>query len=224
MSGYRFAVDAFLVATFPASPVYGSVIDFGTGCGIIALLLARRFPAVTILGLELQKTLVCFAQRNVVQNALASRVTIVQGDICQVSSLFRRASAEMVVCNPPYRPLGRGRLNPHSEKAIARHEVHVTLPHIVQAARHVLQDRGRLALIYHPARLGELLHCLESAGLRAYRLRSVHPTPAAPASLVLVEAMVGSGSALAILPPLVVYETPGVYTAAMQEIFRGPTV
>jgi tRNA1Val (adenine37-N6)-methyltransferase len=126
-----------------------------------------------------------------------------------------------VVCNPPYRAVGHGRLNPHPEKAIARHELTVTLSQLVQAARHLLCRRGLLIMVYHPSRLPELFAQLEAAHLRPRRMRLVHATEQAPASMVLIEAIRDGRDALTVLPPLWVYEASGDYTTEMQAIFQG---
>ena len=222
--GYRFALEAFLLADFVPAPAPNLCIDLGTGCGVVALFLARRFPYLRCVGLELQCSLAVLAQQNVVCNGLEHRIGIVQGDMRQVSSLFPAGMFGTVVCNPPYRAVGHGRLNPHPEKAIARHELTVTLSQLVQAAQHLLRRRGRLVMVYHPSRLPELFAQLEAAHLRPRRMRLVHATQQAPASIVLVEAIRDGRDALTVLPPLWVYEASGDYTAEMQAIFQGRAV
>ena len=219
--GYRFALDAFLLADFVPSHTTGPVIELGAGCGIVACLLARRFPAVSIVGLELQASLAALAQRNVVHNGLARQVSIVRGDMRGAASCLAPARFAAVVCNPPYRAVGRGRLNPNAEKAIARHEVAVTLCEVVQAARRLLMRRGRLTLVYHPSRLAELCSRLQAADLNPRRLRFVHPDRNGPASMVVVEALRDGRDALEVLPPLVVYQATNAYSAEMQAIFHG---
>jgi tRNA1Val (adenine37-N6)-methyltransferase len=219
--GYRFALEAFLLADFVSATAPDPCIDLGTGCGVVALFLARRFPHLRWIGLELQHSLAVLAQQNVVCNGLERHIDIVQGDMRQVSSLFPAGMFGTVVCNPPYRAVGNGRLNPHPEKAIARHELTVTLPQLVQAARHLLRRRGLLVMVYHPSRLPELCARLETAHLRPRRMRLVHATERAPASMVLIEATRDGRNALTVLPPLWVYEASGDYTEEMQAIFQG---
>ena len=222
--GYRFALEAFLLADFVPATAADPLIDLGTGCGVVALFLARRFPHVRLIGLELQRSLAVLAQQNVTCNGLEHRIGIVQGDIRQVSSLFLPGVFGTVVCNPPYRAVGHGRLNLHPEKAIARHELALTLPQLVQAARHLLGRRGLLVLVYHPSRLPELYAQLEAEHLHPRRMRLVHATAQAPASMVLVEAVRDGRDALTVLPPLWVYETSGCYTPEMQAIFQGRAI
>ena len=219
--GYRFALEAFLLADFVSPTAPSPYMDLGTGCGVIALLLARRFPQQRFVGLELQSSLVRMAQRNVVQNALQQHVSMLQGDIRQASSLFAAATFGTVVCNPPYRAVGHGRLNPCGEKAMARHEIALTLPQVLQAAQRVLRRHGVLTMVYHPTRLVELLAQLAAADLRPRRLRLVHATLSTPASMVLVDAVQRGRNALTVLPPLCIYAATGVYTAEMQAIFQG---
>lgn len=221
MDGYRFALEVFLVADFMTASPAAPLIDLGTGCGVIALLLARRFPQVRIVGLELQPSLASLAQHNVVCNHLSDRLEMIRGDIRQASTLFARGAFGTVVCNPPYRAVGHGRLNPHPEKAIARHELALSLPQLVQAARHLLRRRGLWVLVYHPSRLAELCQHCEALQLRVRRLRLVHARPQAPASMVLVEASRDGREALTVMPPLYVYAADGTYSAEMQAIFHG---
>ena len=221
LNGYRFALDAFLLADFVPSQTTGPMIDLGTGCGVVACLLARRFPGASIVGLELQASLAAAAQQNVAHNALAPQVSIVQGDMRGAAACLAPASFAAVVCNPPYRAVGHGRLNPDSEKAIARHEVAVTLCQVVQAARRLLVRRGRLLVVYHPSRLAGLCSRLEAADLNPCRLRFVHPSREAPATMALVEALQGGRDALEVLPPLIVYQATNVYSAEMRAIFQG---
>ena len=220
-NGYRFALDAFLLADFAPPHTTGLTIDLGTGCGVIACLLARRFPRIHIVALELQASLAAMAQRNVVHNTLTRQVSIVQADMRGAAACLAPASFDTVVCNPPYRAVGHGRLNPQTEKAIARHEVAVTLCQVVQTARRLLVRRGRLLVVYHPSRLAELCSRLQAADLNPCRLRFVHPSRQAPATMVLVEALRGGRDALDVLPSLIVYQATNVYSAEMQAIFQG---
>lgn len=219
--GYRFALDAFLLADFVPTTAQSPILDLGTGCGVVTLLLARRLPHAHLLGIELQHRLVTAARQNIVANDLQQRVGVVQGDMRSVASLLPQEAFGTVVCNPPYRVVGQGRLNPHPEKAMARHEVAVTLAQVVQAAKHALCRRGRCVLIYHPSRLAELCTRLAAACLQPRRLRLVHATAETPATMVLIEAIGAGRDALTVLPPLYVYDAYGTYSTEMQAIFRG---
>jgi tRNA1Val (adenine37-N6)-methyltransferase len=219
--GYRFSLEAFLLADFVSAPSLFPLLDLGTGCGVVALFLARRFPLLRVIGLELQASLVSIARQNVLHNGLAAQVSMLQADARHAARLFPAGAFGTVVCNPPYRVVGSGRLNPNLEKAMARHELTLTLVQLVQACQHVLTRGGLLALVYHPSRLAELCARLAAAHLRPRRMRLVHATPQAVATMVLVEAVQGGAGALTVLPPLFVYAARGCYSAEMQAIFAG---
>ena len=219
--GYRFALDALLLADFVPATAAGPLIDLGTGCGIVALCLARRWPLTRIVGVELQTSLAVAACRNVHQNNLARQIDILQADIRHVQRCFSGGVFRTVVCNPPYRVVGHGRLNPNPEKAIARHELALTLPQLLQAARHLLCRHGLLVMVHHPSRLAELCAQLETLRLRPRHMRLVHATPAEPASMMLITAVRDGRDALTVLPPLTVCDPPGEYSPEMQAIFHG---
>jgi tRNA1Val (adenine37-N6)-methyltransferase len=204
--GYRFNLDPVLLAHHAASePVRGPIVDLGTGSGIIALILARKFGRRPVTGLELQPSLYALAQRNVQLNRCERSVSLVLGDLRGAASLFPAGSFAQVVCNPPYGARAQGRVNPEEEKAIARHELACSLGEVVGAAEWLLKARGSLELIYPAARLVELLALLRERRLEPRRLRLVHPRGGRPAKLALVSAIKGAGVGLCVAPPLVVH-------------------
>lgn len=221
-AGYRFSVDAFLLADFVLPLVARSpMVDLGTGCGVVALLLARRFADAHLLGIELQWSLAQQARQNVIASELSPRVDILQADVRHVMTLLPPGAFSTVVCNPPYHRVGEGRLNPNPAKAMARHEVALTLPQMLESAQHVLCHRGVLALIYPPARLVELCIQLDRLNLVPRRLRLVHVSSGGEASMFLIEAVRGGGDPLTVMPPLYVYDAAGEYSPEMAAIFQG---
>jgi tRNA1(Val) A37 N6-methylase TrmN6 len=108
----------------------------------------------------------------------------------------------VVICNPPYRRKASGRINPHPERALARHEISASLDDILAAASRLLRAKGRLAMIYPAARLTDLLVRMRCLALAPKRLRVVHPAMASEAKRVLVEATCGGRAGMKILPPL----------------------
>ena len=79
--GFRFGTDAVLLADFALIKARARVIDFGTGSGVIALLIALKHPDACVSALELQSDIADMARRNVLLNGLEDRIDIVCGDI-----------------------------------------------------------------------------------------------------------------------------------------------
>lgn len=207
-TGYRFTLDPLLLAhfaVFEGGAHRGRLVDLGTGCGIIPLVLVRRLGRKDITALELQPRLFSLAERNVYLNRCEDAVTLVQGDLRRVGELFPAGSFASVLTNPPYRARTAGRTNLSIEKALARHELACELQDVVRAAAHLLVARGGLCLVYPASRFGELVSVLRVHRLEPRTVRWVHPRGDRPAKLVLLHAVKGGRADLTVLPPLVVH-------------------
>jgi len=218
-SGYRYSLDPFLLAHFVrVPPRTATVMDLGTGSGIILFLLHKRTPGARLFGLERQGALLLQAREEQGKRGVKN-ISWVQGDIRSCHSLFREATFDLVLSNPPFRKVGTGRINPDPGKASARHEIHVTLKDILVQSAHLLKKGGRLALIHHPSRLEELLAGMEGVDIRPERLRFVHSFEGAEAKMILVEGIRNGKGGLQIEAPLIVYEEKSVYSEEMRKIY-----
>ncbi|MEW6519251.1 MAG: methyltransferase [Thermodesulfobacteriota bacterium] len=219
--GYRFSVDAVLLAHFPRTRPGDRMLDLGAGCGVVSLIASYRQPQLTITALELQPQLAGLISRNIERNHLQDRISLVEGDLRQISDLFPPESFDWVVCNPPFGKLAAGRINPADEQAVCRHEIASDLSDIIRAISFSLKNRGRAALIYPANRAAVLLAGLKAAALEPKRLQIIHSYPGGEGKLVLVEAMKNGGEELLILPPFFIYDqAAGHYSAAMARLYE----
>ena len=198
--GYRFSIDAVLLSEFVTIKPGDVVVDLGMGCGIISLILLLKRPVRSTIGLEIQRHLADQAGRNAVLNGFKDRMRVIIGDIRHPP--LAQGKADVVVCNPPYRPRNSGRINPDIEKAIARHEIMASLEDILRTASRLLRPKGRLAMIYPGVRLAYSLTRMRALGLEPKRMRVIYPAMDSEARLVLLEATLGGMGGLKILPPL----------------------
>ncbi len=199
-TGYRFSIDAILLSQFVTIKRGDRIVDLGTGCGIIPLILLLTKPVGHTFGLEIQKELADQAARNTVLNGYENRMGVILGDIKHPP--FTPSSADVVTCNPPYRPKNSGRINPDLQRAIARHEMLASLDDILNAATRTLRAKGRLAMIYPAVRLVEVLVRMRGFNLEPKRIRIVYPGMESEAKLALIEASLGGRRGLKVLPPL----------------------
>jgi tRNA1Val (adenine37-N6)-methyltransferase len=219
--GYRFSIDSVILAGFAAPLCRGAVLDLGTGCGVLLLLLSRLAPGMlTGTGVELQEDLLDFACRNFRDNRPDGRLVAVPGDFRGDIPGIEPGSFDLVVANPPYGRAGHGRRNPDPAKETARHEVTCTLPELFAAASRLLSATGRFAFILPYARIEEIEPCAAKEGMRVEFLRVVHPSDGAPPSRGLCCAVRGRRGTPRLLPPLFLHGGPEKYCPEVERICR----
>ena len=106
-NGFCFGMDAVLLSGFASVKPGEKALDLGTGTGIIPILLEAKTEGSHFTGLEIQAEMAEMASRSVALNRLEDKVSIVQGDIKEVPTLFEKASFDVVTTNPALRPGGR---------------------------------------------------------------------------------------------------------------------
>jgi tRNA1Val (adenine37-N6)-methyltransferase len=217
--GYRFSIDALLLAGFARGRCAGAVADLGTGCGVLSLLLARRDEVVHITAVEIQQELAVLARRNSELNGCQEKISVLCGDVRTMRKITQPESFDAVVSNPPFYPVASGRINPLAQKAAARHEVHGSLDDFIAAGSYLLKRGGRFMIVYSASRLADLLVGLRRKCLEPKTLQFVHARSDEPATMVLAEAVKGAGAEMKTEPPLVLYESQGVYSGQAQSLF-----
>ena len=218
--GYRYTIDSVLLAHFVEPKKGERILELGAGSGVISLLLAFRNPGVRVTGLELQADLADMAGRSVSMNGLEGRVKIILGDVRNAVELLEARSQDVAVFNPPYRKMGSGKVNPGTEKALARHEIAGSIADFLKAASCALEPGGRVCLIYPCSRMVEAIHRMRAGKMEPKRLRMVHSRPGSRGDFVLVEGMKGGGEELAVLPPLFIYQEGEGYSEELEALFR----
>ena len=216
--GYRFSIDALLLAGTALPLASGRVAELGTGNGVVSVLLARCPAVVHIDAREVQPHLAALAARNCALNQCSGNVAVKHHDIRHPDADMPPGSCDLVVMNPPFYRLGSGRLNPERQSAAARHELHGTLDDFVQAAARLLKPGARLVMIYRSARLVDLLCSLRTHGIEPKQLQTVHGRQDSPGTMVLMTGVRGAGVECRVLPPLVLYTQGDRYTPQTKQL------
>jgi tRNA1Val (adenine37-N6)-methyltransferase len=220
--GYRFSVEAILLGRFARASTRERVLELGAGCGVVSIMIAALYRPREVVAIEIQPSLAEMIQRSAAINELQS-MRAVCGDLRQKKIAgVEPASFDLVVANPPYRAAASGRESPDHGRRVARAEGSTVLMDFVAAARRYARTRGRVAFVFTARRSAELISAMRSKQLEPKRIRFVHPQIAMPASVMLVEASVGGGIEVAIEPPLILYERPGIYTAEARALLSSP--
>jgi len=217
-SGYRFSIDSILLARFVSARSRDRVLELGAGTGVISLAIAALHQRREIVALEIQPELVAMILRNAELNSVDS-IRAIAADLRKLNiAKVPRESFDLVVANPPYRASKAGRVSPHEARRIARSESSATLEDFVAAASRYARRGGRAAFVFAADRSAELISVLREHRLEPKRIRFVHPYSDAPATAILIEARKNGGIEVAIEPPLILFDSPGVYSQEAREI------
>ncbi len=219
-SGFRYGMDAVLLSDFAQARKNDAVADFGTGTGILPLLLWGRGKGSSFDCFELQADMAEMAQRTMALNGLMEHIRVHHASVTDAPNLLPRCSLDMIVCNPPYGTPGATLRNPSEAKDIARHQDERGLRPWFTAAYQLLRGRGRMALIYPAPMMLALMNDLARAALTPKRFRLVYPRADKPANLVLIEAVKDAKPTLHPEPPLIVYEADGSPTPELRRIYH----
>ena len=221
--GYHFSVDAVLLAMAAFDEPGGSVLELGTGVGVVLLGLAWQRRFTRLVGLELQPALAAYARENAQLNGLEDRVAIVEGDLRAPPPTLSGERFDLIVSNPPYYPVREGHVNPNSQKAIARHEIACCLTDVLAGIRRSLRPDGTAVLVYPAPRTDAVVARAPAAGLRVRELCPVRSRPAYPPRQVLVRlehALPDAAPPLpAHRPPLDLHGPHGGYAGPLADFF-----
>jgi len=217
---FRFGMDAVLLADFAGADERDRAADFGTGTGIIPLLIAGRGQTQHIDAFELQADMAEMAARSVSLNGLNERIAVHAVSVEEADSVVQPGSLDLITCNPPYGQPGTTLLNPEQTLSIARHQNKDGVQAWFRMAYRLLRGKGRFTMIYPAPRMLEVMQALSAARLEPKRFRLIYPRADKAANLVLIEAMKDAKPMLHPEPPLIVYEPDGAMTPELKRIYH----
>ena len=178
--GFPLSTDSMVLADFVKLPKNAAVLDLGSGCGTLGLLLCARDQSCRVTGIELQEAAHAAAVENIARNGLEGRLSSICADLRDMP--VAPGSFQVCVSNPPYFSGGAA----HSKNPTARQEDTCTPKDLFAAASRALRWGGDFFLVHKPERLAQLAFEASSHGLEPKRLRLVRHRPDAPVSLILL--------------------------------------
>lgn len=215
---FSFSMDAVLLAHFASIPAKGKIVDLCSGNGVIPLLMSTKTKA-EIYGVEIQDKLVDMANRSIALNQLTEQIHILAGDLKESPNYLGKGKFDLVTVNPPYLPLSGQDKNTNEHVAIARHEIYTNLEEVIRVSSQLLKVHGKFAMVHRPSRLVDIIDILREYRIEPKRIRFVHPNKEREANMVLIEGTKYGGKELHTLPPLIVYNENGEYTAEIYKIY-----
>jgi len=221
--GFRFGTDTFLLADFVRVKGRERLIDLGTGCGVIPILLLLKYGELSAVGIDVAPENVELAKKNAEINAVEDRFSVFRLNVKDVKEKFKPQSFDVVVTNPPFIEVGRGSVSKGDLRALARQEIEGKLEDFVKAASYLLKNRGRFYILLPVHRFTDAVYLMREKKLEPKRLRFLYPCFGREANLFLLEGIKGGGKGLVVEPPLVIYKDchKREYTEEVESKYQG---
>ena len=214
---HTFGTDAVLLSHFAKPKNKDKLVDLGTGCGIIPLIMLREGKLSQAVGVDISEEAAFLAKKTVDELNLEN-FEIINSNLLDLKGKVEFGFHTLVTCNPPYKAPNAGLKNPDRVEMVARHEIECTLEDIVAVGSKLLQTGGRLCMCHRPERLAELMSLMTKYKVEPKRLRLVCQRKGEEPWLVLLEGRRSGNTGLRIEPTLYVEEN-GFFSKEMIEIY-----
>ena len=218
---FKFSMDSVLLANFVTINMgVKKIIDFACGNAPIPMLLTYRTNAL-IYGVEYQKCIYNLGIESVIENGFSDQIKLINGDVRNIRELFELESFGVVTCNPPYfKKNDSSHLNDNEVKAIARHEITLTLDDVVKNASFILKNRGVFAMVHRTERMVEIIEVMKKYRLEPKKIQFIYPKPGKNSDLFLIEGVKNGNPGLKMLIPIILHdEYSDEYTEEIKKLF-----
>lgn len=216
--GYLFSADSVLLANLAKIGVEDSVIDLGTGSGVLAILTAVKKGAKRVVGVEIDSATADMARRSVKMNKLDDKISIITGDVKCIKDFVRAGEFDKAICNPPYFSADDG-FGTEGVKATARKQGENTIDHFVKAGAYALKNGGDFFVVYKADRLVEIVTALHENGLEPKHITYIYPKLSKGVDTVIISAKKGGKTGLQ-SSTLILMDEEGKYLDKVKELYN----
>ena len=219
--GFCFGMDSVLLSDFAKNMKNNStVLDLGTGTGIIPILLCGKTNLKKVVGIEIQQDVANMAKRSSQLNNLQDRFEVVNTNIINLKNIYEKQSFDVIVTNPPYKKENTGITNENEAKLISRHEITANLEDFISISKDLLKDKGEFYMVHRPERLVDILSLMRKYKIEPKILKFVSPNKNKEPNLILIKGIKNANSFLKIEKNLYVYNEDGKYTNEILKIYN----
>lgn len=209
---FPLSTDSMALSHFIRLPRNARVLDLGSGCGTLGLLLCARDETCHITGVELEEQAHLCALDNICRNGLQNRMSSICGDLRHTE--IPAGTFDCCISNPPYFTGG-----PAAKLCSARREDCCTAPQLFATAAKALKYGGDFFLVHRPERLAELCACGGAVGLEAKRLQLLRHKPDGPVALILLQFRKDAKPGL-LWEEISLHDSDGAPTDAYRQIYH----
>lgn len=160
----------------------GEVLDIGTGSGLVALMLAQRFPQAKIDAIDIEPAAVEQARYNFLQSPWKERLN---AHLAALQDWQPNKRYDLIVSNPPY--FQNSLKNPDKGRELARHTDSLPYTDLLRCTSQLLAPQGTAAFVLPAQAETEIIRIARENGLYCSRLTRVHSKPGKPAKRILIE-------------------------------------
>ena len=211
---FPLSTDSMLLAHFVKMPRNARILDLGSGCGTLGLMLCAKDKNCTVTGLEITETAHQCALENVRRNGLSSRLSSICCDLRNLPAGFT-GTYHCCVSNPPYFSGGPANL----ATPIARRDDFCNPEALLRTASKALRYGGDFFLVHKPEHLAQLIACGSAVSLEAKNLTLIRHKEGGPITLILLQLRKGGKPGLK-LEEIALYNKTGTPTAAYRKIYH----
>lgn len=187
----KVGTDGTLLGAWASVPCQLSarVLDAGTGTGLIALMMAQRYPDAQVTAIDIDGEAVAQARENVAASPFARRIDIAQ---TAVQDMTGEGLFSAIVCNPPFF-IGSLRC-PDGRRSIARHADTLPFGELMAASARLLTEGGEVSVVIPADNRTAMDGAAAIAGLFPRRVCSVRTTAHKPPKRLLLSYTKGRGA------------------------------
>lgn len=160
----------------------GRILDIGTGTGLMALMMAQRYPEARVTAIDIDAAAVEQANENVQDSPFAERIQVSQADVNAFETL---EPYDAIVCNPPY--FDKALTCPDNQRTQARHTLTLSYRQLMAAAWRLLSDEGLFSVIIPNDYFQQMESEIHLAGFFQTRIYGVRTVVGKPIKRYLIE-------------------------------------
>lgn len=206
--------DGVLLAALVADTEPKHILDIGTGTGVLALMMAQRFPDAIIEAIEIDEDASATADQNFSASVFADRLSI---NNRAIEVYDNETQFDLILTNPPF--FVNDLKNPEAKKGIARHADHAFFNVLVDKVNGLLANEGHFWFILPIKQAEWLMERAKFYGLKASKVIQLHSDKSKPAFRWIV--CLQRKEMQIVIEHFYIYESEKVYTEAYRELLKG---
>lgn len=205
--------DGVLLAALVENKNPKRILDIGTGTGVLALMMAQRFPKAQVDAVEIDKQSSATAGKNFQHSVFNGQLSVSNVAIEQFNNPHKY---DLIITNPPF--FVNDLKNQEEKKGIARHASEEFFMNLMAKVNELLNDEGVFWFILPVKQAGFLMAKANEFDLKTHQIIYLHSDITKPAFRYIV--CLGRANTQMIASHFYIYEAQKVYTNAYKQLLK----